>query len=173
MYHDLSDDYKFRDYVVAIVLQEGDYFGNIYYEYSSNGYGLVYDVMQDIVQYIEELDCEKIDEYNEEGLINNDIRLKADINGKDVHFVLRNNSGELLEKCILCNELEKYIVGYNMIKCEGRGKKKERRRCSSCENFIPIEGSAKGNCLARKDKVQRSRIICAFDYVEIQQLLKK
>ena len=43
--------------------------------------------------------------------------------------------------------------------------KKERRRCSSCQNFKPIEGCAKGNCTARGDVVQRSRIICAFDYV--------
>lgn len=34
MYHDLSDDYKSRDYVVAITLKEGDYFGNIFYEYN-------------------------------------------------------------------------------------------------------------------------------------------
>lgn len=166
MYHDLSNEYKSRDYEVAIVLQEGEYFGDIYYKYSSNGYGLRCNIVEDILQYIKALDCEGIDDYNAEGLLNNDIRLKADINGKDIHFVLRNNNGDLLEKCIPCNELENYIVGYNMVKCDGHGKKKEIRRCGSCENFIRIEGSAKGNCLARKDKVQRSRVICAFDYVE-------
>lgn len=166
MYHDLSDDYKSRDYVIAIVLQEGEYFGNIYYEYNSTGYGLRFDVMKDLLQYIENLDCEEIDDYNSEGILHNDIRLKADINGKDIHFVLRSNNGDLLEKCIPCSELENYIVGYNMVKCDGHGKKKERKHCSSCENFIPIEGSAKGNCLVRRDKVQRSRVICAYDYVE-------
>lgn len=168
MYHDLSDNYKSRDYLIAIVLKDGDYIGNIYYQYNYTGYGLGYDVMENILQYIKFLDCEQIDDYNAEGILNNDIRLKADINGRDIHFVLRSNSGDLLEKCIPCDELRKYIVGYNMIKCDGHGKKKERRRCNSCKNFIQIEGSAKGNCLARKDKVQRSRIICAFDYIEEQ-----
>ncbi|MBS5823320.1 MAG: hypothetical protein KID00_05580 [Clostridium argentinense] len=168
MYHDLSDEYKSRDYLVAITLQEGDYFGNIYYEYNCNGYGLMCNIMEDILQYIKALDCEQIDEYNAEGLLNNDIRLKADINGEYIHFVLRNNNEDLLEKCIPYSKLQNYIVGYNMIKCDGRGNKKERRRCVSCENFSEIEGSAKGNCLVRKDKVQRSRIICSYDYVEKQ-----
>jgi len=168
MYHDLSDNYKSRDYVIAIVLQEGEYFGYIYYEYNYSGYGLPGDVMRDILRYIEGLNCDEIDDYNSEGLLHNDIRLKADVNGKDIHFALRNNNGDLLEKCILCDELENYIVGYKMVKCDGHGKKKEMRHCISCENFTPIEGSAKGNCLVRKDKVQRSRVICAFDYVEKQ-----
>lgn len=168
MYHDLSDDYKSRDYVIAIVLQDGEYFGNIYYEYNYGGYGLQNHIMENLLAYIENLDCEEIDDYNSEGLLHNDIRLKADINGNDIHFVLRNNNGELLEKCIIYSELQNYIVGYNMVKCEGYGKKKERRHCGSCENFIPIEGSAKGTCLVRGDKIQRSRIICAYDYTEKQ-----
>ncbi|WML34398.1 hypothetical protein [Clostridium sp. OS1-26] len=166
MYHDLSDDYKSRDYLVAIVLQDGEYFGDIYYEYSYGGYGLGVNIMEDILQYIKSLDCEKIDDYNCEALLHNDIGLKADINGNDIHFVLRNNDGDLLEECMPWDKLENYIVGYNMIKCDGHGKKKERRWCGSCMNFIPIEGSAKGTCLVRKDKIQRSRIICAFHYIE-------
>ena len=82
MYHDLSDDYKSRDYVIAITLKEGDYYGNIFYEYSSGGYGLSVDIMEDILQFIENLDCEEINELNEEGLLNNNIALQADINGK-------------------------------------------------------------------------------------------
>ena len=30
MYHDLSDDYKSRDYVIAITLKEGEYYGNLF-----------------------------------------------------------------------------------------------------------------------------------------------
>ena len=60
---------------------------------------------------------------------------------------------------------KKYIVGYEMIRCDGRGMKKERRKCGSCENFTPIEGCAKGNCSVRGDIIQRSRIICSHDYV--------
>ena len=165
MYHDLSDDYKSRDYVIAITLKEGDYYGNIFYEYSSGGYGLSVDIMEDILQFIENLDCEEINELNEEGLLNNNIALQADINGKDIHFELRNDAGEKREKTIPEDELQKYIVGYEMIRCDGRGMKKERRKCGSCENFTPIEGCAKGNCSVRGDIIQRSRIICSHDYV--------
>ena len=149
----------------AITLKEGDYYGNIFYEYSSGGYGLSVDIMEDILQFIENLDCEEINELNEEGLLNNNIALQADINGKDIHFELRNDAGEKLEKTIPEDELQKYIVGYEMIRCDGRGMKKERRKCGSCENFTPIEGCAKGNCSVRGDIIQRSRIICSHDYV--------
>lgn len=47
-----------------------------------------------------------------------------------------------------------------MIRCDGHGMKKEMRKCGSCRNFQPIEGSAKGKCSTRGDVVQRSRIIC-------------
>ncbi len=166
MYHDLSDNYKSRDHLIAIVLKDEDYFGNIYYQYNYSRYGLRCNIMKDILQYIKALDCEGINDYNAEGLLSNDIQLRADINEKDIHFILRNNNGDLLEKSIPCDELENYIIGYNMVKCDGHGKKKERRSCGSCGNFIEIKGSAKGNCLVHKEKVQRSRIICAFDYIE-------
>ena len=52
------------------------------------------DIMEDILQFIENLDCEEINELNEEGLLNNNIALQADINGKDIHFELRNDAGE-------------------------------------------------------------------------------
>ena len=120
MYQDLSDDYKSRDYVIAITLKEGDYYGNIFYEYSSGGYGLSVDIMEDILQFFENLDSEEINELNEEGLLNNNIALQADINGKDIHFELRNDAGEKLEKTIPEDELQKYIVGYEMLRCDGR-----------------------------------------------------
>ena len=91
--------------------------------------------------------------------------MRADINGQDIHFELRNDAGETLEKTIPEDELQKYIVGYEMIRCDGRGMKKERRKCGSCENFTPIEGCAKGNCSVRGDIIQRSRIICSHNYV--------
>lgn len=66
---------------------------------------------------------------------------------------------------IFGGESQKYIVGHEMVRCDGHGMRKERRRCSSCQNFKPIEGCAKGNCIVKGDIVQRSRIICAFDYI--------
>ena len=83
----------------------------------------------------------------------------------NIHFELKNDKGEKLEKTISEDELQKYIVGYEMIRCDGHGMKKERRKCNSCENFTPIEGCAKGNCSVRGDVVQRSRIICAHYFV--------
>ena len=88
MYHDLTDDFKSRDYVIAITLKDGDYYGNIFYEYTSGGYGLSVSTMEDILQFIEELNCEEINELNEEGLLNNNIALRADINGLNIHFEL-------------------------------------------------------------------------------------
>lgn len=165
MYHDLSDDYKKRDYVVAITLKEGDYYGNIFYEYESGDYGLSVHIMEDILEFIENLDCEEINELDKEGLLNTNISLKADANGQEIHFKLKNDKNEELEKTIPEEKLQNYIVGYEMIRCDGHGMKKERRKCMVCRNFIPLEGSAKGKCLVRGDVVQRSKIICAHDFM--------
>lgn len=165
MFHDLSDNYRSRDYVVAITLKEGDYFGNIFYEYNYNGYGLSVIIMEDILRFIENLNCQEINDLNEEGLLNNNIGLSADINGKDIHFELKNEKKDVLVKKIQEGDLQKYIIGYQIIKCNGHGKKKERRKCHSCQNFKPIESGAKGLCIVRGDIIQRSRIICEFDYV--------
>lgn len=168
MYHDLSDDYKSRDYVIGIILKEGNYYGCIFYEYMSTGYGLSITIMQDILKFVEKLDCETIDALNEAGFLNNNINLRADVNGQDIHFELKNDTNEKLQKTIPDKELQKYIIGYEMIRCDGHGMKKERRKCNSCVNFTPIEGCAKGNCAVRGDIVQRSRIICTHDYVQRQ-----
>ena len=165
MYHDLSDDFKSRDYVIAIILKDGEYYGNIFYEYNYSGYGLTVFIMEDILQFIKNLDCKEINELNEEGLLNSNIGLKSDINGKEIHFELKNERVDILRKTILSTELSKYIIGYEMIRCDGHGKKKERRKCNSCQNFQPIEGYAKGRCLVRGDVIKRSRIICAYDYI--------
>lgn len=165
MFHDLTDNYKSRDYVIAITLKEGDYFGDIFYQYGYNGYGLTITIMEDILLFIKQLNCQNINDLNEEGLLNNNIALRGDINGKDIHFKLRNEEGDILVKTIPEYDLQKYIVGYQMIRCDGHGKKKERRKCYSCQKFEPIEGGAKGVCMVRGDIIQRSRIICAFDYI--------
>lgn len=149
--------------------KEIDYSGNIFYEYGYGGYGLSVTIMSDILDFIENLNFEEIDELNGEGLLNNNIGLKSDINGKEIHFELRNGSGGVLKKTVSEEELHNYIVGYEMIRCDGHGMKKERRKCSSCKNFYPIEGCAKEKCVAKGDVVQRSKIICAFDYTPIEK----
>ncbi len=165
MYHDLSDDYKSRDYVVAIKLKDGDYYGDIFYEYMSYGYGLSISVMKNILDFVENLDCEEISLCNEEGGLYNNINLQADINAKEIYFQLKNKNGEVLEKTVPQEDLQKYIIGYEMIRCDGHGMKKERRKCESCQNFHPIEGGAKGNCIVRGDVIYKSKVICAFHYV--------
>ncbi len=64
-------------------------------------------------------------------------------------------------------DLEKYVVGYNLIKCSGHGKKRERRKCESCKQFCIYQGVRKGYCKIKKMDVPASRIICAFDYTTV------
>lgn len=173
MYHDLSDDYKSRDYVIAITIKDGEYYGNIFYEYNYGGYGLSVTIMNDIFDFVENLNCEEIDEWNEEGLLNNNIGLKSDVNGKELHFELKNESGDVLKKTIPEDGLQSYIVGYEMIRCDGHGMKKERRRCNSCQKFQPIEGSAKGNCSARGDVVDEFGGISQFEVQKRNDALKR
>lgn len=125
MYHDLSDNYKSRDYVIAITLKEGEYYGNLFYEYNYGGYGLSVSIMRDILDFVENLDCEEIDALNEEGLLNNNIGLRADMKSKEIYFELKNERGDVLKKIISEDELQKYIVGYEMIRCDGHGMKKQ------------------------------------------------
>jgi len=122
LYHDMTDNFRTRDYTIAITLQEGEYMGEIFYQYGSNGYGLSISIMKDIINFIENLDHETINELNEEGLLKTNCALRADIDGKHIHFTLRNSNGELLNKTILPKELENYITGYSMVRCDGMDK---------------------------------------------------
>ena len=92
MYHDLSDNYKSRDYVVAIKLKDGDYYGDIFYEYISYSYGLSISVMKNILHFVENLDCEEISLRNEEGVLYNNINLQSDVNDKEIYFELNNKN---------------------------------------------------------------------------------
>ncbi len=162
--HDMSDDYKSRDYVIAIKLQKDSYIGTIFYDYNFGGYGLTPFIMNDILEFINALDAETINEYNDECFLINDINLRADNNCKEIHFSLHDPNGDPLNITTTANKLCNYIVGYEMIRCNGHGKKKERRKCIECKNFTPNVENAKGYCSIRKEYVQRSRIICGFDF---------
>lgn len=160
--HDMSDNYKKREYVIAIKLQKDDFYGYIYYEYEYNGYGLTESIINDCITFINNLSIEDINYYNETCSLINDIELSTNIN--NITFNLHNANGNIISITSSINEIQNYVVSYEMIKCKGCGKKKEKRKCQSCQNFIPDPNSAKGYCSAKKDYVQRSRIICAFDY---------
>ncbi|MEA4895651.1 MAG: hypothetical protein VB064_10370 [Oscillospiraceae bacterium] len=164
--HDLTDDYKMRWYTIAIRLQEERYKGTIYYRICCGDYGLTVSLMEDILDFIASLDCDEIDAQNYEGLLLNDISLFADPNNNDIHFVLRDDFNHELKKYIPASQIQKFIVGFEIINSDGSGKMKERRNCLSCSHFSLIDGTAKGYCEIRHENVQRSRIICAFNYEE-------
>ena len=164
MYHDLSDDYRMREYVAEITLQEAEYSGAIYFKYSSSGYGLTRDTMNLIYG--------ELGSNNSGGIwgmvggvpMKNSIDLLFDYSRQTISFSLKDKAGNILNKIIPEDQLERYITGINMISCEGCGKKKERRKCISCKKFSPLTGTAKGYCSAKQEKVPGSRIICAFEY---------
>lgn len=157
IHHDMSDDYRRRAYVVAIKFQKDDFYGFIYDDYEYGGYGL-YDI-----DFIETLSIEKIDQLNEMCHLINDMELTTKDN--KVVLTLHDDSGNKITLTTDPNELKSYVVEYKMIKCEGIGNKKERRKCLECKNFIANSENAKGYCTAKEIEVPRSRIICGFDFV--------
>ena len=160
-FHDLSDDYKARWNVVAIRLQDGNYTGNIYYRIGISEYGLVC-IMEDILEFLSSLeDCSEISALNREGLLLNDINLRSDSNGQDIHFELFKSDNSRIEKCIPASDLKEYVVGFNIIETYGSGAKKERRKCLSCRFYSPIPNTATGHCQIRDESVARSRVICS------------
>ena len=170
-YHDMSDDYKQRKYTVAITLQDGEYSGNIYHEYYSTGYGLYPHVIESLYDLFDtEFDDFDLEENRFDTLaVHNNCNLRLDVNMREIHFSLKNSNGNILNKIIDTNKLSSYVVGVNIVKEEGCGKKKETRKCIGCENFNPIEDTAKGFCPIKNKDVWQSTVICAFDYVKRKQ----
>jgi len=165
--NDMSDDYSKRHYTVAIRLQENEFFGFIYYEIETTGYGLP-GVMESINYFIDELtDEENLAAYYEETFIIDDIDLTVSSNGDMLIFTLHDIDQNILEKSIHPSELSKYIVGINIINSVGTGRKKEHRKCSSCKHFTPNQTNAKGYCAIKNDVVARSRVICRFGFEPI------
>ena len=76
--HDVSDDYKMRDYVVDIVFQKEEFKGHIYYEYGHGGYGLNNSIMSSILNFIDELDAQTVNEYNKTCHLLNDMNMMTD-----------------------------------------------------------------------------------------------
>lgn len=163
-HNDMSDDYSKRHYTVAIRLQENEFFGFIYYEIETTGYGLP-GVMESINYFIDELtDEENLAAYYEETFIIDDIDLTVSSTGDMLIFTLHDIDQNILEKSIRPSELSKYIVGINIINSVGAGRKKEHRKCSSCKHFTPNQTNAKGYCSIKNNVVARSRIICKFGF---------
>ncbi len=161
--HDISNDYKSRDYVVEITLQKDEFKGHIYKEYNYNRFGLDRLIIDGLLNFIKQLDAETIRDYNETYSLINDIALNAN-DDDTISFVLSSNTGQK-QITIPSENLIDYVVGYQIINCMGHGKKKETRRCHTCLNFSPYDDSNKGFCKVRNEVIYRSRIICAFDFV--------
>ena len=167
-HNDMSDDYAKRHYIVAIRLQENEFFGSIYYEIETSGYGLPR-IIESINYFIDELtDEENWAAYYEETFIIDDIDLTISSTGDMLNFTLHDIDQNILKKSIHPSELSKYIVGINIINSIGTGRKKEHRKCSSCKHFTPNQTNAKGYCAIKNGVVARSRIICRFGFEPIE-----
>lgn len=171
-FHDLSDDYKMRKYIIAIRLQDREYKGNIFLVHGYSGYGLSPHMIDTIQEFIENLDCIEIEALNDEGLLYNDISIFSDCDKKEIYFTLKNDSGEILNECIPEDSLSNFVVGFEIIYSEGIGTKKERRKCITCKHFLPKDESAKGFCEIRRDELQRSRRVCAHGYEPITEAVE-
>ena len=169
----MSDDYAKRHYIVAIRLQENEFFGSIYYEIETSGYGLPR-IIESINYFIDELtDEENLAAYYEETFIIDDIDLTVSSTGDMLNFTLHDIDQNILKKSIHPSELSKYIVGINIINSIGTGRKKEHRKCSSCKHFTPNQTNAKGYCAIKNGVVARSRIICRFGLAPQKILCKR
>ncbi|MBL4932258.1 hypothetical protein [Clostridium paridis] len=165
LYNDISDSYKSRDYIIEYTLQKENFKGHIYINYNYNGFGLTEDCFSDF---------KFIHEFNE---LDNDCKFKVCGDKKTVRFILHNNEGKSLEVIEDAENLRNYLVGVNIVSCEGHGKKKEKRKCNSCSNFIikTTNETIKGFCKIKKELgiIYGSRVICAFDYRETKEDINK
>ena len=94
----MSDDYAKRHYIVAIRLQENEFFGSIYYEIETSGYGLPR-IIESINYFIDELtDEENWAAYYEETFIIDDIDLTISSTGDMLNFTLHDIDQNILKK---------------------------------------------------------------------------
>ena len=175
-YHDMSNDYREREFKITITLQEGYYKAEIYDEYYTGGamgHGLHMNTINNIYHYLKNLVYIENDDWEDlEGNCNggfelhNNCHFVIDKDNRHVHFIMRNDEGNILEKTISKFDIEKYIVGIAITSCTGRGVKRDSRKCAICKNFERIEGRASGMCLEKKRKVSQGTTICKYGFIE-------
>lgn len=178
-YHDMTNNYRDRDYKVTVKLQEGYYVGEIYYGYTwggAMGHGLPFDIVQRIYEYLTNLEYYEDDDW-EPGFsvdktggfeFQNNCGFIIDKDNFHVHFVLHDPDGNKLEKTISKHELKLYIVGISMTSCIGHGVKRDGRKCVLCKNFERLEGTNSGLCTVKKRKVSQGTTICKYGFVELK-----
>lgn len=174
LFHDMTNDYRQREYRITITLQEGYYKGELYYDYiwsGATGHGLHFEFIERIYRYLTNLsyidDSDWQEPRGEGGFdMGNNCSFKIDSDNQHVHFILKDYNGNLLEKTISKYDLELYIIGVSMISCIGRGIKRDSRKCGICRNFGRVENAASGMCKLKKRKVSQGTTICKYGFVE-------
>lgn len=177
--HDMTNDYRDRDYRMTVKLQEGYFTGEIYYDYTwsgAMGHGLPFNIIERVYEELTNLEyCEDDDwEYgyprDKTGGFeyHNNCGFVIDRDNYHVHFILHDQEGTPLEKTILKHELQLYIVGFSLTSCVGHGVKRDSRKCVLCKNFEPIEGTKSGMCAYKKKKVSQGTTICKFGFIELK-----
>ena len=178
LYHDMTNDYKERNYRITVTLQEGYYTGEIYYDYiwsGGMGHGLPFDIVERLYESLTNL------EYGEESRwgngypidktggfeYDNNCGFVIDMDNSHVHFVLHDQDGNKLEKTISKQNLKLYIVGISLTSCTGRGVKRDSRKCTLCKNYERIEGTSGGLCKIKNRKVFQSTTICKYGFEEL------
>ncbi len=109
-YHDMTNDYRDRNFRITITLQEGYYKGELYYEYSTGGamgHGLHYRTVEHIYQYLTNLEYIEDDDWGNPHRdrtggfeLHNNCGFVIDSDNQNVHFILRDDNGNKLEKTV-------------------------------------------------------------------------
>ena len=180
LYHGMTNDYRDRDFRIAVTLQDGYYKGEIYYEYYTgvaSGHGLHLNTVDNIYHYLTNLEYTEDDDWGNPNRdrtggfeLHNNCGFIIDKDNMNVHFILRDEAGNKLEKTVSKFQIEQYIVGISMTSCIGHGVKRDSRKCAICKNFQRIGDTASGMCLDKKRKVSQGTTICKYGFVENKNL---
>ncbi|MFI3292597.1 MAG: hypothetical protein SNI70_03655 [Rikenellaceae bacterium] len=172
LYHDMTNDYKDRDYKITITLQEG------YYEYlwgGAMGHGIPFDTVTRVYNDLIDLEYDEDDDW-EHGYpsdktggfeYHNNCGFVIDKDDYHVHFILHDQEGNKLEKTISKHDLKLYIVGIAITSCVGHGVKRDSRKCAQCKNFDRVEGTASGVCSVKNRKVSQGTTICKYGFIAL------
>ena len=180
LYHDMTNDYRDRDYRITIKLQDGYYVGELYYDYTCGGtmgHGIpiyilnrIYEELTSLVYYEDDdWDWEKGYPPDKTGGFDypNNCDFVIERDNSHVRFVLHDHEGKTLNKRISKNDLKLYIVGFELTSCKGHGVKRDSRKCALCKHFDRIEGTGSGNCSLKKRKVSQGTTICKYGFEEL------
>ena len=179
LYHDMTNDYRNRNYRITVKLQEGYYTGELYYDYTwggAMGHGIPIDIINRIYEelttlnYREDEDWDWEDDYQDNYTggfeYPNNCGFIIDKDNFHIQFFLKNQKGDKLIKRISKYDLKLYIVGFELTSCIGCGVKRDSRKCVLCKHFNRVSGTASGICAFKKRKVSQGTTICKYGFEE-------